>query len=174
MTHEEAVDFLSELDFSKGEVWADIGAGTGVFTMAIAELLTEGKIFALDKSPHMLWRLSPPGNISLQIVDTDFLKPLPIDQCDGMVMANALHYTDQWVSTLRNVLEQLKEGGQFILIEYETSMSNPYVPFPIRFSQFEDICSEVGLSAPRQIATRPSQYGHAQIYGAAAVKTSTK
>lgn len=174
MKHAEAVDFLSDLDFSEGEVWADIGAGTGVFTMAMAELLGEGKIFALDKSPHMLWRLNPPGNISLQIVDADFLKPLPIDPCDGMVMANALHYTDQWVDTLRNIIEQLKEGGQFILIEYETSMSNPYVPFPIRFSQFEDVCSEVGLSPPRRFATRPSQYGHAHIYGAVARKISTK
>ncbi len=170
MTHVEAVQFLHGLSISEGETWADIGAGTGIFTMALADLLKQGKIYALDKSPHMLWRLAPPEPIMLEVVDANFMSPLPIETVDGMLMANALHYSPQVEDTLRNVLDRLRPGGQFVLIEYETTHANPYVPYPVTLSTFETACSRVGLSAPKQFATRPSQYGHSHIYGAVAVR----
>ncbi len=170
MTHAEAVQFLHGLSISEGEAWADIGAGTGIFTMALSELLGRGTFFALDKSPHMLWRLVPPPEIILEIVDANFMSPLPIDPVDGMLMANALHYSPRVEDTLKNILDKLKPGGQFVLIEYETTRANPYVPYPVTFSSFQKACSLVGLSAPVQFATRPSQYGHSHIYGAVAVR----
>ena len=173
MRHQDVVDFLSKSGVHLGGVWADIGAGTGVFSLALADVIGTGKIIALDKSPHALWSLSLPDGVALEIADGDFDNPLEIEQVDGMIMANALHYSRDQSTTLRNILQSLKPGGVFILVEYESDRANQWVPHPIRFSKFEELAEEVGLSGVRCFDTLPSSYGHDHIYGALALKSHT-
>jgi trans-aconitate methyltransferase len=167
MTLQEAIDLIRPgVEPTRG-TWADIGAGTGMFTLALMEILTEGKITALDKSPHALYKINPSSNLSFEIVDADFHQPLNLEPLDGIVMANALHYAKDHLAVLKNVLAPLKPGSTFILIEYDTEKPNePWVPNPVSLNNFKTLCEKLGLSAPKEIGRKKSIYSDGKIYAA--------
>ncbi|MEO5905727.1 MAG: class I SAM-dependent methyltransferase, partial [Saprospiraceae bacterium] len=92
MTFQEAVEFIRPAVIPSSGVWADIGAGTGLFSQALLEILDNGKVFSVDKSPHALYKINPPAKNELVIIEGDFQKPLFLPSLDGIIMANALHY----------------------------------------------------------------------------------
>ncbi len=50
MDHRDHVALIQEGVAGAGPVWADIGAGTGAFTLALADLLgDDGRIIAVDR-----------------------------------------------------------------------------------------------------------------------------
>lgn len=148
-------------------IWADLGAGTGTFTQALQHLLPMGKVYAVDKSPHALWRLPGHDTVPMEIVDADFTQPLTLAPLDGILMANALHYVPQPTEVLSPLLSLLKPGGTFLLVEYETNRPRPpWIPYPIPFDQFRTMAEEVGLTPPQRIGSVPSMYGHDHIYAA--------
>ena len=103
----------------------------------------------------------------MEIVDADFTKPLPLPTLDGLLMANALHYVEQPVHLLKNLLMLLKPAGTFLLVEYETNRPRPpWIPHPIPFDVFTEIAAAVGLTQPVEIGKTPSMYGHDHIYAA--------
>mgnify|MGYP002683214101 CR=1 FL=1 len=55
MTPIEAINFIRLGIIHPSGTWADIGAGTGLFSRALMEILEEGKVIAVDKSPHALY-----------------------------------------------------------------------------------------------------------------------
>jgi len=150
------------------QVWVDLGAGTGLFTEVLRDQLPAGsRVIALDKSPHMLWRLEQRPEVPIQIEDGDFTRPMEIGTVDVILMANALHYVADPESVLPQILYHLKPGGKFVLIEYETDKPlNPWIPYPIPFQNWGEIAANVGLNAPVEIGRAPSQYGHQHIYSA--------
>ena len=156
--------------------WADIGAGTGLFTMALTELLPAGStIYAIDKSPHALYKLPPQPNHQIKIIDTDYNRPIPdLPPLDGMIMANALHYTPTPKLALQNLLNYLKPGAPFLLFEYELTRAIPtWIPYPIPYATFELICADLPLSRPEMIAQHPSIYGSRMMYLAKTYKRSS-
>ena len=167
MTLQEAIELIRPGVEPNHGTWADIGAGTGMFTLALMEILVEGKIIALDKSPHALYKIKPSSTINLEIVDADFHHPLDLPALDGIVMANALHYAKDHLAVLKNVLAPLKPGGTFILIEYDTEKPNePWVPNPVSFNKFKKLCDKTGLKQPVEIGRKKSIYSDGEIYAA--------
>jgi SAM-dependent methyltransferase len=180
MTLSEAVQLIRHGIHPLNGTWADIGAGTGMFTLALMEILTEGKIIAVDKSPHALYKLPNPqssinksqskiknlnSKIALDIVEADFNGPLDLPPLDGIIMANSLHYAKDHLAVLKNVLSSLKPDGTFILIEYDTEKPNePWVPNPVSFEKFKKLCQQVSLTEPMEIGRKKSIYGDGEIY----------
>ena len=177
MTLNEAIDLIRPGITPTSGTWADIGAGTGLFTEALIEILESGKVIALDKSPHSLYEIGNKQSvigkkISLEIVEADFHQPLHLPPLNGIIMANALHYAKDHTTVLKNVLTSLKTEGTFILIEYDTNTpNNPWVPNPVSFERFKVLCEKVGLQEPVTIGTKKSIYRDGEMYIA---KTSKK
>ncbi|MEZ5041154.1 MAG: class I SAM-dependent methyltransferase [Saprospiraceae bacterium] len=167
MTIAEAALLIRDGVRSTDGTWADLGAGTGTFTQALQSILFSGKVFAVDKNPHALWRLPAHEKVFLEIVEADFSMPLDLPPLDGIIMANALHYLKDPAPFLQRILKNLKANGQFILVEYETNKANPpWIPYPIPFKYFKEIAQAAGFSEPREIGRSPSIYGHEYLYAA--------
>lgn len=165
MTLHEAIDLIRKGVVPSSGTWADIGAGTGMFTLALMEILTEGKIMALDKSPHALYKIKAPDHLKLEIIDADFNRPLDLPELDGIVMANALHYAKDHESALHHVSASLRLNGIFILVEYDTERKNePWVPNPVSFKKFQLLCKSAGLTDPIEIGRKKSIYNDGEIY----------
>jgi SAM-dependent methyltransferase len=165
MTIPEAISFIRPGIHPRSGTWADIGAGTGLFTNALMEILEEGSIIAIDKSPHALFSIKAPGHIHFEIREGDFNHPLELPSLDGIVMANALHYAKDHLFVLKNVVKSLNDGGSFILIEYDTEVPNePWVPNPVSLHLFRTLCSKVGLTDPELIGERKSIYQATRMY----------
>ncbi len=173
MSHDEAITLVkTAIPAEQPSTWADLGAGTGIFTQILQALLPEGsQIYALDKSPMMLWRLPQVEAKELHVREGDFTRKMDLPLLDGILMANALHYALDHQAALVNVLSYLRPKGRLVLVEYDLARPIPtWVPYPIRFELFQEICPKVGLSAPQEIQRILSGYGHTHIYSAWAEK----
>ena len=171
MTPSDALTLLRPGIPSSSGIWADLGAGTGMFTLALRQLLKSGTIYAVDKNPHVLWSIAAAGPVEVIVHEADFTRPLELPLLDGIVMANALHYAADPVATLKNILTCLRKGAPFLLVEYETEQARPpWIPHPLPFRRFVEMAEKVGLSEPEELARVPSDYGRQYIYSALARK----
>lgn len=153
-----------------GQVWHDLGAGRGSFTMALAELLdNESKIYAVDKDDHALKSIKQVDyGAKISIVAADFTgASFSIDRSDGILMANALHYVEDQSSFLFVMRDRfLLPRGRLIIVEYERRRPNQWVPFPIEFRQLKEIALRVGFSSVEKLGEVPSVYDNVLMYGA--------
>lgn len=83
----------------EGGVWADLGAGSGAFTLALADLIgPHGVIHAVDRDRATLAELRSallsaiPG-AEVRPVVGDFTRRLELAELDGVVMANSLPFS---------------------------------------------------------------------------------
>ena len=145
--------------------WADLGCGDGVFTRALASHLSSGSsIHAIDKKKH---RFDNHDKINMVFHQLDFVQDdLPVSQLDGIIMANSLHYVKDKFNFLNEMARCLKPDGIFVIVEYETDIKNPWVPYPIKFDELSSCFSQIGFQQAKKISTRPSIYGHNEIYAA--------
>ena len=149
---------------AKGGTWADLGAGEGAFTLALADLLGSGThITAVDRDAGSLRRLGDemgrrfPAS-GLDIVVADFTRPVGLSGLDGVVMANSLHFVRDKVPVLESVREMLRPGGSLIIVEYGADRGNPWVPHPFSYSRWERLAAEAGFEGTRLLRTIPSRF----------------
>jgi SAM-dependent methyltransferase len=152
------------------EVWADLGAGDGVFTRALAALVgPAGQVFAVDEDDRALSAVRAWASAAapVTVLHADVTKPLDLPPLHGVVMANVLHFVADAEAVLPRIVGLLKPGGRFVLIEYEGRRPGPWVPHPVSFARFRQLAGAAGLTEPRAAARRPSRYG-GEIYVAVA------
>jgi SAM-dependent methyltransferase len=174
--HADHVDLIREA-VEPGGTWADLGSGRGAFTLALADLLgPTGTIWSVDRDAHLLDEQAG-GLRALPVATTprvhalvgDFTRPLALPALDGIVMANSLHFVADPVSVLRQVVELLRPGGRFVLVEYDADRGNHWVPHPISAARWPGVAEAAGLADVREIGRRGSRFLNA-IYSALAVR----
>lgn len=147
--------------------WADLGAGSGAFTVALAELLGPGgEIVAIDRDAAALRELGRAMAARFPVAAArtlvaDYLRDdLALPPLDGVVMANALHF--QRPAEQRQVLARvrgwLRPGGRLLVVEYDTDRGNRWVPYPLSFASWQRLADECGFHATRRIGQRPSRF----------------
>jgi ubiquinone/menaquinone biosynthesis C-methylase UbiE len=147
-----------------GGVWADIGCGDGIFTVALHTLIgPEGEIYAVDKSQQALTALARHlaesyPDASLHLVRADFTRSLVLPPLDGLVMANALHFVKEKRPVVARLAGRLKPGGRLIVVEYNTSQSNYAVPHPLDEAGFLKLARAAGLRQAQILAKIPSTF----------------
>lgn len=163
-----------------GGTWADIGAGTGAFTLALADLLgAGGRIVAVDRDAGALRdnaevvRARFP-HVNLETLPADFTRPLDLPELDGIVAANSLHFVprDRQGAVIAALVACLRPGGSFVVVEYDADHGNPWVPNPFRYPTWERLAIEAGLSDVRPLGRVPSRF-LGGIYSAAARRGPT-
>src|SRR5580765_2968171 len=164
----EAVELIRDAVRGAGATWADLGAGDGIFTRALAELLgPSARIYAVDRDARSLASLERSARragSSVIAVTADFTGPfelpgLPAHGLDGVLLANALHYVREPAGVLGRVTARLRPGGRVVLIEYDRRGPNRWVPFPIPMADLSALAAAAGLTPPVFIATKPSAFG---------------
>ena len=149
---------------AKGGNWADLGAGDGAFTMALAELLGPGAhITAVDRDAGALRRLAAEmgrrfPTTRIETREADFTNVLPLAGLDGVVMANSLHFLRDKQPVLASVKAMLRHGGRLIVVEYGSDRGNPWVPHPFTYARWEQMAAEAGFEQTRQLGAAPSRY----------------
>jgi ubiquinone/menaquinone biosynthesis C-methylase UbiE len=145
-------------------VWADLGAGEGAFTLALAELLPAGStIHAIDRDGGALAELGRQYlqrgyRHDLHARQADFTHDLGLGGLDGIVMANSLHFVRDKAPVLARVRGMLKPEGRLLLVEYDTDRGNTWVPYPLSFETWRTLASQSGFAEPRLLATHPSRF----------------
>src|SRR5512134_374389 len=153
MDHSEHVNLLRPADLTPGGTWADFGAGSGAFTLALRELVgPHANIYAVDKDQRGFKELekahrekfTTSQNVHTVRADCSGLLSLP--PLDGIVMANSLHFFKDKEKVLRHVRSFLKLSGVLLLVEYNVDSGNVWVPYPLSFETYRDLAPRAGLS----------------------------
>jgi SAM-dependent methyltransferase len=178
MTHDDHVALLRpglNGKEGRGGAWADLGAGSGAFTLALAALLgPSAVIYAVDRDARALRNLADSIGAELPRVSTihaDFADEVSLPPLDGILMANSLHFHADACALLLHAARWLKPGGRLILVEYDVETPSIWVPHPLPWARFPAAAECAGLTGARLLETRPSRY-HRRVYSAAADKAA--
>lgn len=164
MDHADHVNLLRGGVPGPGGVWADLGSGTGAFTLALADLIgPKGQIHSVDKNLHVLRRQEQVMRARFPAVSVyyhvaDFSKRLDLPPLDGIVMANSLHFQRDKDAVVQLIRSYLHPGGRMILVEYDTDRGNRWVPYPLSYQTWEALARRNGFASTRRLATRPSRF----------------
>lgn len=159
-----------------GGIWADLGAGTGNFTRALAELLgADATIYAVDRDARAIAaQRTGIGRSTAQAAivpkQADFTQPLDLPPLDGVLLANALHFIRDQPATIARIVGYLKPNGSLLVVEYEVERELRWVPFPLPFARLQSLAPAAGLIEPTQIGRRRSPSSGMLMYAAVAMR----
>ena len=172
----DAIEMLADSDVEAlgPTTWADLGAGDGTFTLALAEVLASGSVIhALDLNGSAL-RTIPSAHKGARITmhHGDFMKqPWPFADLDGILMANSLHYVEDQPAFIRGCESYMKSRRHFLIIEYDTSDASRWVPYPVSQTRLTTLFERAGYLVS-VLRSRPSIYRRAPLYAAAIASSS--
>jgi SAM-dependent methyltransferase len=164
MQHEGHIQLIRGGINGQGGVWADLGSGSGAFTLALADLLGPGaQIFSIDKDRRSLreqavaMRERFPG-VAVEYQEVDFTRKLTLPPLDGVLMANSLHYVRDKGPLLELIRSYLRPTGRLLLVEYNADRGNVWVPYPLSYPTWEALAQRHRFASTRLLATVPSRF----------------
>ena len=126
---------IQALGLKPGMTVADVGAGSGYFTVRMAKLVgPDGKVYATDIQQQMLdilrKRLRSEKIPNVELVRGTVTDPnLPAGKMDLILMVDVYHEFSEPQAMLRKMKEALAQDGRLVLLEFRKE--DPTVP--IRF-----------------------------------------
>ena len=128
-------EVLLRLHLTRGARVADIGAGTGYFSIPLAkEIGPSGEVFAVDLQQEMLDRLrqkldqpDAPKNISLHLGPASRL-PLSDNSVDLAFYANIWHELSDPDAAFREALRIAESKGRIAILDWRSDQESPPGP----------------------------------------------
>jgi ubiquinone/menaquinone biosynthesis C-methylase UbiE len=157
---------LGALGVRPGSVVADVGAGPGYFTVALARAVgPRGRVYAVDPGlPHLerlRLRLMQAGVRNVTPVLSRGGDPhLPPGACDIVLIVNSYHHFPNGPRFLRRVAEALRRGGVMAAIDFEKRETpvGPPVEHRVAREDFLRDARRAGLALAAEHRFLPYQY----------------
>ena len=123
---------MDALGIAEGSVVADLGAGSGWFTVRLARRVgPNGKVYAEDIQPQMvevikrrMARENLQRRVEVKLGTTEDLL-LPENALDAALICDAYHEMEQPVALLRSAARALKKDGRIGIIEFTKAGGGP-------------------------------------------------
>jgi ubiquinone/menaquinone biosynthesis C-methylase UbiE len=127
-------EVLRALDLRAGETIADIGAGTGYFTLPLAVSVgNRGKVYAVDSQQGMLEILRKKidatawENVEIVHAEAD-VTYLSSASCDLALFANVWHEFADRTAVLREAMRILKKSGRIAILDWRPDVEPEHWP----------------------------------------------
>jgi len=121
---EERDAILAKLGLREGMAVADVGAGSGLFTLALAERVgPEGKVYAVEVQAYFLDHIGQKArkakleNVALVRAKQDSAG-LPEGSVDLVLMCDSYHHVEQPAAYLASLRAALRPGGRLVIVDY--------------------------------------------------------
>jgi arsenite methyltransferase len=118
---------IARLNLKRGDVIADVGAGSGVFTRRLAQAVgPEGKVYAVDIDEELLkYNREQIGktyvtNVEFILGEYDDPK-LPARTVDLVFLCDVLHHIEHRQIYLSRLRSCLKDTGRLAIIDYKSN-----------------------------------------------------
>jgi ubiquinone/menaquinone biosynthesis C-methylase UbiE len=159
-------EVLKALDLQPGETIADIGAGSGYFTLRLAAHVGEkGRVFAVDIDPEMIRylnrRVRDAGVRNVQAILADPDDPLlPDASIDRFVVVDTWHHIEKQGEYLARMKKMLRPGGQVVMIDFHKKELPLGPPMEMKIAR-EDLVRQMeanGFRLAKEHTFLPYQY----------------
>lgn len=158
-------EVMQALDIRNGEIIADIGAGSGYFSVRLAHHVgTSGRVYAVDVSPDMIRHLHARVR-DMQLLNVvpilapadDPLLPQPVDR---FLVVNVWHHIDDQPGYLARIRKLLKPGGQVVMVDFHKRELPVGPPLAMKIAR-EDLVEQMathGFRLAKEHTFLPYQY----------------
>ena len=116
-------EVMTALELERGEVIADIGSGSGYFTLRLAAHVGDsGRVYGVDVDPELVRHLNRRvrdaalRNVHVVLADPD--DPLLPEQVDRFLIVNTWHHIADQAKYLALMRKLLKPDGQVVMIDF--------------------------------------------------------
>jgi ubiquinone/menaquinone biosynthesis C-methylase UbiE len=159
---------LEKLGLTKEMIIADLGCGTGFFSIPVARRVK--KVFALDIQEEMLDILREKikkekiTNIEVILSGESYI-PLSDKSVDILLMANVFHELEDKLSLLKEVKRVLKINGRLMIIDWKKIEMDFGPPFQERLYEKEVIDTCYGNGFMLLESSNIGPYNYLLIFG---------
>lgn len=152
---------LEAIGLKPGMRVADVGAGTGLFTVLFSDAVGEdGWVFAVDIAPkfieHIANRAQAAGidNITPVLCDEDSVN-LPAESIDVAFVCDTYHHFEHPRKTIASILKALRPGGRLVVVDFirEEGISSEWTLSHVRAGK--EVFKEEILSTGFELADEP-------------------
>lgn len=162
-------EIMTKLAVKPGDVVADIGAGSGYFTVRLAAAVGEkGQVIATDIRQEMLDyigdRLEDGAieNVDLLKVEPDD-PGLPAGELDTVLMVDVMHYVKDRAGYAKKLRPALAPGGRVVVIDfrYDPDAEREFAPHPkqqVPRATLDEEMVEAGFKVAASFDFLPEQY----------------
>ncbi len=159
-------EVITALGLKDGERIADIGAGSGYFTLRFAHHVgNKGVVYAVDISPDMIVHVNQAiRDAGLDNVRTILALPddplLPDRSVDRIFICDTWHHIANHARYLEVMKKLLRPGGQVIIIDFQKKDTPVGAPMEMRIAR-EDVVGEFqqgGFALTKEQTFLPYQY----------------
>jgi arsenite methyltransferase len=134
-------EVLRALALRSGEQVADIGAGSGYFTLRLAAAVgASGRVYAIDVDPdmvrHLNRRLRDAGTSNVTTVLSAPDDPLLADgSIDRFFICDTWHHIDDQTKYLALLKKMLRPGGEVVMIDFKKEATPTGPPLAMRIAR---------------------------------------
>jgi len=161
---------IEQFGLSRGAVVADLGAGSGFYTMEIAAVVNPGgRVYAIDVQRDLLERLKKEaqrqGLSHVDVITGDLEKlggsKIKEGSCDAVVASNILFMLDDKKTFLLEAKRILKQNGRLLLIDWSASFSQmgPHADHVVYKDTAVKLAKDAGFAFDREIHAGAHHYG---------------
>jgi len=156
-------DVIRALALKPDAVVADIGAGTGYFSVRFAHMVPNGRVYGVDTEPGMVKHLAERakkeklGNI-IAVAGAPGDPRLP-EKTDLVIFVDVYHHVEDRERYFRQLQHSLKPGGRVAVIDFR--MDSPVGPpkgARIEPGRVKAEMKNAGYALDREHAFLPNQY----------------
>ncbi len=153
---------LDALALTPTSLVADVGAGTGYFSVRLARRVPEGKVFAIDVEADMVRYLAErakrealPGIVAIQAAPHD---PKIPEAVDVILVVDTLHHIDARDAYFAKLRERLRPGGRVAIVDFAKGATmGPPPEHRLAAEEVVATAARAGLTKVREVAL-PQQY----------------
>ena len=156
-------EVIQALKLKLDAVVADIGSGTGYFSVRFAHMVPKGKVYGLDTEPDMVKYLSDrakrAGLNNLRAVQAKPGSPMLPEQADLAILVDVYHHIENREQYFRQLQKSLKPGGRLAVIDFRLdSPEGPPKAARIAPEQVKAELQRAGYVLGEEHAFLPNQY----------------
>jgi ubiquinone/menaquinone biosynthesis C-methylase UbiE len=158
-------EVITALELKPGEVIADIGSGSGYFTLRLAAHVGDsGRVYGVDIDPEMVRYLNRRvrdaalGNVRVLLADPD--DPLLPEPVDRFLIVDTWHHIEDQAKYLALMRKLLKARGQVIMIDFQKRELPLGPPLAMKVAR-EDLIQQLeanGFQLVKEHTFLPYQY----------------
>jgi arsenite methyltransferase len=158
---------IQALKLQNGQMVADIGSGSGYFTLRLARAVqTQGMVFARDVDEGMLTylrqRLAKENVKNVQLLQVPAHDPLLVDgSLDLAFVCNTYHHIEDREVYFRKVRKALKPNGRLVIVDFykkEGILVGPPLHMRLDEETVQRELQSAGLKVTDKLTFLPYQY----------------